>query len=128
VVGAGFAVPVDEGLIALQGLDPRPGILARHAWRESTARLARNSDGRSCSGGLGRWRGEGTCRDCRQSRCAGCLPRANIRYRSQWEIRMPARNIVVVCSGSHEKKVNLGEVFPGLSPLRPCLTDRSFVR
>jgi hypothetical protein len=24
---------------------------------------------------------------------------------------MPARNIVVVCSGSHEKKVNLGEVF-----------------
>jgi hypothetical protein len=28
VVGAGFAVPVDEGLIALQGLDPRPGILA----------------------------------------------------------------------------------------------------
>jgi hypothetical protein len=23
---------------------------------------------------------------------------------------MPARNIVVVCSGSHEKKVNLGEV------------------
>jgi hypothetical protein len=25
---------------------------------------------------------------------------------------MPARNIVVVCSGSHEKKVNLGEVFP----------------
>jgi hypothetical protein len=39
------------------------------------------------------------------------LPRANIRYRSQWEIRMPARNIVVVCSGSHEKKVNLGEVF-----------------
>jgi hypothetical protein len=26
---------------------------------------------------------------------------------------MPARNIVVVCSGSHEKKVNLGEVFLG---------------
>jgi hypothetical protein len=25
---------------------------------------------------------------------------------------MPARNIVVVCSGSHEKKVNLGGVFP----------------
>jgi len=24
---------------------------------------------------------------------------------------MPAHNIVVVCSGSHEKKVNLGEVF-----------------
>ena len=24
---------------------------------------------------------------------------------------MPARNIVVVCSGSHEKKVNLGGVF-----------------
>jgi hypothetical protein len=24
---------------------------------------------------------------------------------------MPARNIVVVCSGSHGKKVNLGEVF-----------------
>ena len=23
----------------------------------------------------------------------------------------PARNIVVVCSGSHDKKVNLGEVF-----------------
>jgi hypothetical protein len=28
VVGAGFAVPADEGLIALQGLDTRPGILA----------------------------------------------------------------------------------------------------
>jgi hypothetical protein len=28
VVGAGFAVPVDEGLIALQGLDTRPRILA----------------------------------------------------------------------------------------------------
>ena len=28
VVGAGFAVPVDEGLIALQGLDTRSGILA----------------------------------------------------------------------------------------------------
>jgi hypothetical protein len=40
VVGAGLAVAVDEGLIALQGLDPRPGILARHARRESTARLA----------------------------------------------------------------------------------------
>jgi hypothetical protein len=25
--------------------------------------------------------------------------------------RTPAHNIVVVCSGSHEKKVNLGEVF-----------------
>jgi len=25
---------------------------------------------------------------------------------------MPARNIAVVCSGPHEKKVNLGEVFP----------------
>ena len=25
---------------------------------------------------------------------------------------MPARNIVVICSGPHEKKVNLGEVFP----------------
>jgi hypothetical protein len=24
---------------------------------------------------------------------------------------MPARSILVVCSGSHEKKVNLGEVF-----------------
>ena len=24
---------------------------------------------------------------------------------------MPTRNIVVVCSGSHKKKVNLGEVF-----------------
>ena len=24
---------------------------------------------------------------------------------------MPTRNIVIVCSGSHEKKVNLGEVF-----------------
>jgi hypothetical protein len=31
VVGAGLAVPVDEGLIALQGLDPRPGTPARHA-------------------------------------------------------------------------------------------------
>jgi hypothetical protein len=40
VVGAGFAVPVDEGLIALQGLDPRPGVLARHAGRQPTARLA----------------------------------------------------------------------------------------
>jgi hypothetical protein len=39
VVRAGFAVPVDEGLIALQGLDPRPGILARHARREFAARL-----------------------------------------------------------------------------------------
>jgi hypothetical protein len=28
------------------------------------------------------------------------------------KIRMSARNIVVVCSGSHERKVNLGEVFP----------------
>jgi hypothetical protein len=28
VVGAGFAVPVDESLIALLGLDTRPGILA----------------------------------------------------------------------------------------------------
>jgi hypothetical protein len=35
----------------------------------------------------------------------------NIRCRSQWEIRTPARNIVGICSGSHEKKVNLGEVF-----------------
>ena len=35
------------------------------------------------------------------------LSQWNIRYRSQWEIRMPARNIVLVCSGSHEKKVNL---------------------
>jgi hypothetical protein len=25
--------------------------------------------------------------------------------------RTPSHNIVVVCSGSHEKKVNLGEVF-----------------
>ena len=31
----------------------------------------------------------------------------NIRCRSQWEIRTPARNIVGICSGSHEKKVNL---------------------
>ena len=41
MVSAGFAVPVDERLIALQGLDPRPSILARHAWREPTARLSR---------------------------------------------------------------------------------------
>ena len=33
---------------------------------------------------------------------------------------MPARNIVVVCSGSHEKKVNLGEVFPDGS-VRPVI-------
>jgi len=30
---------------------------------------------------------------------------------------MPARNIVVVCSGSHEKKVNLGEVFQYSVPI-----------
>ena len=39
-VGSRFAVPVDEGLIPLKGLDPRPGILARHARRKPTARLA----------------------------------------------------------------------------------------
>jgi hypothetical protein len=43
------------------------------------------------------------------------LPGANIRYRSHWEIRTPARNIVGICSGSHEKKVNLGEVFSELA-------------
>jgi hypothetical protein len=41
VVGAGFAVAVDESLIALKGLDPRPGILACHARRKPTATLAR---------------------------------------------------------------------------------------
>jgi hypothetical protein len=55
---------------------------------------------------------------------------------------MPAHNIVVVCSGSHEKKVNLGEVFhrsfqvrsfqvfPGLSrsfQVFPGLSGRSRV-
>jgi hypothetical protein len=36
---------------------------------------------------------------------------------------MPARNIVVVCSGSHEKKVNLGEVLSRSpsAPRRPSL-------
>jgi hypothetical protein len=32
--------------------------------------------------------------------------------------RMPARNIVVVCSGSHEKKVNLGEILPRTGTFR----------
>jgi len=41
VVSAGFAVAVDEGLIALQGLDASPGVLACHAWRDPAARLAR---------------------------------------------------------------------------------------
>ena len=53
------------------------------------------------------WRGEGICRDCGQSRCASCLPGANIRYQSHWRIRTLAHNIVGICSGSHEKKVNL---------------------
>ena len=46
-----------------------------------------------------------------QSRCASWLPGANIRYQSHWKIQTPARNIVGICSRSHEKKVNLGEVF-----------------
>jgi len=29
-------------------------------------------------------------------------------YQSHWKIRTPACNIVVICSGSHEKKVNPG--------------------
>jgi hypothetical protein len=41
---------------------------------------------------------------------------------------MPARNIVVVCSGSHEKKVNLGEVFPGFPSFARFSIGRQLLR
>jgi len=39
-------------------------------------------------------------------------------FQSHWKIRTPACNIVVICSGSHEKKVNPGEVLPVRSSRR----------